>query len=70
MLFRALVWFWKNAVEYPLMKCGAPGRAVASVLYRLLVYIPGMTLALLAYALYPPKVIDQRPVERPKDKDA
>lgn len=57
MLFRLLVWFWRNAVEYPLMHLGDLGRFIAPALYLVLIYVPGMTLAFVAYTIYPPKVI-------------
>lgn len=64
MLFKVLVWLWKNALEYPLKNMGRPGHAVAKLLYVLLIYIPGMMLAFTAYLLYPPKVIVRTPKTR------
>ncbi len=65
MLFTGLVWFWKNALEAPLKALGKPGQLLSRVLYPLLVYLPGMSLAFLAFLLYPPKVIAREPLEGP-----
>ena len=56
MLFKGVILFWRNAFEYPLSRMGKPGKSLAVVLYPVLVYVPGMALAALAYLIYPPVV--------------
>jgi hypothetical protein len=60
----AVVWVWRNGFAYPLSLLGRPGKCIAAVLYPVLLYLPGMALAFIAYALYPPKGISPRTVKR------
>jgi hypothetical protein len=64
MLFKGLLWLWRNGFEFPLSKCGASGRAVGAMLYPVFIYLPGVALTLLGYLLYPPVITVQKPARK------